>query len=135
MKGLGLLLGVALLCPLAGCGASDDGTEALVKSYRESLRRERENQQKLLAILESVKDLGSMPEGLERLRKLYEARPPLIKEPPPELHERLRPELESLRKGGEAIERQIERIRELPHGKAFLIDVERLKNDKGPKAP
>lgn len=137
MRGLGILYGVVLLLPLAGCGSSDDGTEPLVKSYRSALRREQNNQQKLLRILESVKDFGSMPEALTRLRKEYDEaakRPDRLEPPPPEVKERLRPEFESLGEGIEQIRGQIRRILKLPGGEAFLAEFEKLKKE-GPTGP
>src|SRR3954453_18838662 len=99
MRGLAFLFGVALLCPLGGCGPSED-TERLVASYRVTLREGLRDQQKLLGILESVKDQASAAEALKQLRQEYEraaAKPPAPRrEPPPEVQERLQAEFAEL---------------------------------------
>jgi hypothetical protein len=136
MRGLLVLLGVALLCPLGGCGSSED-TERLVESYRITLLKGQREQQKILGILESVKDRASAAEALKQLREEYEraaAHPPApLREPPPEVQERLQAEVAKLQDGRNRLLQEIGRIRrDVPEGAEFLDEIEKLKPPQGP---
>jgi hypothetical protein len=136
MRSPAVLLGVALLCPLGGCGSSDD-TERLVESYRLTLLKGQRQQQKLLDILESVKDPASAAEALKQYREEYErvaANPPEpMREPPPEVQERLREEIAKLKDGSNRLWQEIGRIRrDVPGGAEFLDEIEKLKPPQGP---
>jgi hypothetical protein len=134
MRSLAVLLCVALLCPLGGCGPSED-SDRLIASYRSTLRKGQREQQKILGILESVKDQASAAEALKQLREEYEraaAHPPM-REPPPEVQERLQEEIAKLQEGRNRLLQEISRIRRhVPGGAEFLDEIEKLKPQQGP---
>jgi hypothetical protein len=136
MRSLAVLFGVAVLCLLGGCGPSED-TERLVASYRYTLRQGQHEQQKVLGILESVKDQASAAKALKQLREEYEratVKPPTPRrEPPPEVQERLQEEYAKLQEGKNRLLQEITRIRSrVPGGPDFLDEIEKLKPPQGP---
>jgi hypothetical protein len=137
MRSLAALLGVALLCPLGGCGSSEDA-DRLVESYRSTLRKGQREQQKILGILESVKDQASAAEALKQLREEYEraALHPPMREPPSEMQERLQEEYAKLLQGRNRLLQEISRIRtRVPGGAEFLNEIEKLKPPQRPWGP
>jgi hypothetical protein len=135
MRCLVAVLGIALLCPLGGCGSSED-TERLVASYRYTLGQQLREQQKILSILESAKDRPSMAEALKQLRAEYEraaAHPRRL--PPPEIKERLSDEYAKLEEAGSRVFAEFRRIGDLPGGQEFFDEVKKLKPPQGPSGP
>jgi hypothetical protein len=135
MRSLAVLLGVALLCPLGGCGSSEDA-DRLVESYRSNLRQRQREQQKIVNILENVKDQASMAEALKQFREEYEkaALHPLapMREPPPEVKERLQGEFAELLEGTNRVRAEFRRIQDLPGGEDFFDAIKKLNPQQGP---
>ncbi len=133
-----LLLGLAALAALGGCGPSREDQERSADVYRRELREQVPLIRQMAKILQTVKDRESMTAALERLAKLQpdleraSKRFKRLGQPSPEIEERLQQERAEVRGALEEVLDEMRRITGLPDGNQFLDAVKRVTSLDGP---